>query len=440
VTRLRLKGLGRIGGGVRNCRVMFSAQSVLLPTLIIFALLGQPAISQAAGKRLAVLEFKGGSIKNEVLDAFADAVRGGAVDGLVGRGVQVMTRENMMVLLRDMGKKDCSEGDCEVETARNIGADFVVSGSVVFIDNTFVVTLKLHETQGGSLLATDRVEAKSQIEVLHQLSEHSRKLVAGYIGPHPAPSVTQAQPPSVPEPRIPAQPAQASGEIYIAADGPGKVTVDGQYKGSLPLDLTNQVPGTYRIRVELDDGTTDERDIEVGAGQIARVHIGSSPDAVAAVARKGSHFGFEIGGGPWLLGGGGTNSPGKFFGSGGGFLNLGLNPTVDFRVGLRLQIWSVGLLAFPVSFRFNIGSVYSITLGANMGYRWAHYFDGSSSFSERGLFLGPEISLLNFRFGRKGQFEVAAVQGLAWPMTTNLGDGHKGVIVLYNTFAFSMLF
>jgi len=61
-----------------------------------------------------------------------------------------MTRENMMVLLKDMGKKDCSEGDCEVETARNIGADFVVSGSVVRIDAAFVVTLKLHETKGAA--------------------------------------------------------------------------------------------------------------------------------------------------------------------------------------------------------------------------------------------------------------------------------------------------
>ena len=157
-------------------------------------LVGQPAISQTTVKRLAVLEFKGASIRGDVLDTFADAVRGGAVEALAGRRVQVMTRENMMVLLKDMGKKDCSEGDCEVETARNIGADFVVSGSVVQIDAAFVVTLKLHETKGGSLLATDQIEAKSQIELLRQLREKGRNLVASNVGPRPA------APPQVPEP------------------------------------------------------------------------------------------------------------------------------------------------------------------------------------------------------------------------------------------------
>ena len=149
-------------------------------------LVGQPAVSQTTSRRLAVLEFKGAAIKGDVLDTFADAVRGGAVEALAGRRVQVMTHENMMVLLKDMGKKDCSEGDCEVETARNIGADFVVSGSVVRIDAAFVVTLKLHETKGGSLLATDQIEAKSQIELLRQLREQGKNLVANNVGARPA--------------------------------------------------------------------------------------------------------------------------------------------------------------------------------------------------------------------------------------------------------------
>jgi sulfatase modifying factor 1 len=168
-------------------------RSLFLSALISLALVGQPAISQTPGQRLAVLELKGAKIEGEVLDAFADAVRGGAVEGLAGRRVQVMDRENMMVLLKEMGKKDCSEGDCEVETARNIGADFVVSGSVVRIDAAFVVTLKLHESKGGSLLATDQIEAKSKLEVLRQLREHGRNLVANNVGPRPAtPAVTPA--------------------------------------------------------------------------------------------------------------------------------------------------------------------------------------------------------------------------------------------------------
>ena len=152
--------------------------------LALFA--GSPALSQTPGKRLAVLEFNGAKTQGEILEVFADTVRGGVVQGLAGRGIQVMTRENMMVLLRAMGKNDCVEGDCEVETARNIGADFVISGSVVLVDQSFVVTLKLHESKGGSLLAVDQVSAQSQVEVLRQLREAGRKIVTDNLGPRPA--------------------------------------------------------------------------------------------------------------------------------------------------------------------------------------------------------------------------------------------------------------
>jgi formylglycine-generating enzyme required for sulfatase activity len=199
------------------------SRSLFLSTSIGLALVGQPAVSQTPGKRLAVLEFKGAKIEGEVLDAFADAVRGGTVEGLAGRRVQVMTRENMMVLLKEMGKKECSEGDCEVETARNIGADFVVSGSVVRIDAAFVVTLKLHETRGGSLLASDQIDAKSQLEVLRQLRDRGRNLVASNIGPR---SAAPVQPrPKEPEasattrpPRPAPQPALgcAAGQVAIS--------------------------------------------------------------------------------------------------------------------------------------------------------------------------------------------------------------------------------
>jgi sulfatase modifying factor 1 len=210
-------------------------RSLRLPTLIGLALavlLGQPAASGTVSKRLAVLELKGAKIEGEVLDAFADAVRGGAVEGLAGRGVQVMTRENMMVLLKEMGKKECAEGDCEVETARNIGADFVVSGSVVRIDEAFVVTLKLHETRDGSLLATDQIDAKKQLEVLHQLREHGRAIVANNIGPRPAPppvalppapepppAATSAAAARVPPPRPASQPARGCAANQVPIPG-----------------------------------------------------------------------------------------------------------------------------------------------------------------------------------------------------------------------------
>ena len=144
-----------------------------------------PVAVQTRGKRMAVLEFAGKNMDEDILMTFSDTVRGGALQGLEPHGVVVMTRENMMVLLRDMGKKECGEGDCEVETARNIGADYVISGKVVRIEQIYAVTLKLHETQGGSLLGTDTVEGSSQIDLLRSLREHSRQLVTAAFGPAP---------------------------------------------------------------------------------------------------------------------------------------------------------------------------------------------------------------------------------------------------------------
>lgn len=210
-------------------------RSLRLPALIGLAsavLLGQPAISETASKRLAVLEFRGSGIKDAVLENFADEVRGGAVEGLAGRGVLVMTRESMMVLLKEIGKKDCTEGECEVETARNIGADFVVAGSVVKIDEAFVVTLKLFDVHSAGVLATDRVEAKSQLEVSRRLREHGRALVANNVGPRPAPppvapprapeptpAATSAAAASIPPPRSAPQPARGCAANQVPIPG-----------------------------------------------------------------------------------------------------------------------------------------------------------------------------------------------------------------------------
>jgi len=97
-------------------------------------------------------------------------------------------------------------------------------------------------------------------------------------------------------------------------------------------------------------------------------------------------------------------------------------------------------VGIPVSLRFNIGSVYAIVVGANTGVRWTKYgscLDASGAKyscegpSEVGMFLGPEVSLLNFRFGQKRHLEMAAIQGCAVPL--------HGTSIFYNTFVFSML-
>jgi hypothetical protein len=117
-------------------------------------------------RRLAVLEF-GGPLETAVLAAMSDEARSAALEAVRAHRVTVMTRESMQVVLAEMGRSaQCVEGECEVETARNIGADLVVTGTVLRLDGVHVLTLKLHETARGTLLATASARGKTGLETL----------------------------------------------------------------------------------------------------------------------------------------------------------------------------------------------------------------------------------------------------------------------------------
>jgi hypothetical protein len=238
-----------------------------------------------------------------------------------------------------------------------------------------------------------------------------------------------------------------TGGLHVAADGPGKVTVEGQDKGTLPVDMAEMNPGTYRIRVELQDGTIEERDIEVAAGRITRIFVDRSPERVSWLARQGAHLALEAGVG--LL----VGKKGSWIGAqgnAGAFLNVGIVPVVDFRAGFRVRYGSLGalnsvtLLDIPVSFRFNLGTTYTIALGTTVGKRWTNGNSDPVLYPETGFFFGPELSLLTLRFGKKREFEVAAVQGVAFPLTSSRSDytvawGSSALDIFYNTFTFSMV-
>ena len=130
----------------------------------------------ATGTRIAVLEFRG-PMQTDLLATFADEARGAALDALRGSGATVMTRESTVLILKDMGRDStCVEGECEVETARNIGADFVITGEVIHVMDTYIATIKLHETGGGSLLGTERVQAPDPLALLEMIRPASTRL------------------------------------------------------------------------------------------------------------------------------------------------------------------------------------------------------------------------------------------------------------------------
>jgi hypothetical protein len=91
---------------------------------------------------------------------FADVVRGATLRAVPG--LRVMTRENLLVLLQASGKDAANcEGECEVDTGRRIGADAVISGEILKVGTHYKMSLKLHETREGRLLATTVASGKS---------------------------------------------------------------------------------------------------------------------------------------------------------------------------------------------------------------------------------------------------------------------------------------
>jgi len=79
-----------------------------------------------------------------------------------------MTRENILVLLRANGR-DLADGeaDCEIETARQIGAPYVVTADIQRLGSAYKLSLRLHRTHDGQLLGSATASVNS-VEALDE--------------------------------------------------------------------------------------------------------------------------------------------------------------------------------------------------------------------------------------------------------------------------------
>ena len=183
---------------------------------LALGLLSRPALAQGQ-PRVAVLELKGQLTRGQI-SVLSDKVRAGVLAGLQGKDYVVMTRESMAMLLKDMGI-DCLEveGECEVETGRNVGAAYVVSGAVEDVGGgLLLVSLKVHDTASGALKATGDVRGKEVIQLIDQLPAKVAQVMARAFGEggQMAPIVQQA-------PVAPGQPAQAQFNLNFGSGGGG---------------------------------------------------------------------------------------------------------------------------------------------------------------------------------------------------------------------------
>ena len=134
--------------------------SIRLITLLFWALflVAGPAYAE---ERLAILEFRNidNAMSRSEVGYIAEIFRDlGAKMGR--RGLSVMTKENILQLLPPGKTLEQCQGECEVETGRNIGADYVLSGEVRKLPEGlgYRLTAKIHQTRNGSLLSSEIYE------------------------------------------------------------------------------------------------------------------------------------------------------------------------------------------------------------------------------------------------------------------------------------------
>ena len=138
-----------------------------------------PGAKKLTGK-LAVLELHDfASLSKENTRYFTDVVRQAVLRAQPQ--LQVITRENLLVLLEATGRKleDC-EGECEVDTGRRIGADLIVSGEIQKVGSLFKISLRMHDTRSGQLLASAIGSGRTIEELDGAASSASRELMEAH--------------------------------------------------------------------------------------------------------------------------------------------------------------------------------------------------------------------------------------------------------------------
>ncbi len=157
----------------------WEARGGTVPAITPMARLAALRTPVVASGKLAVLDFRNSAndLASDNVRYFADVVRGATLKA--SPNLDVMTRENLLVLLQATGKDVAScEGECEVDTGRRIGADVVISGEVLRVGSRYKISLKLHDTHDGRLLSTGVASGKTVDELDEALESAATELLA----------------------------------------------------------------------------------------------------------------------------------------------------------------------------------------------------------------------------------------------------------------------
>lgn len=129
-------------------------------------------------QRIAILEFSNqAQLTEQESQYLSDLVRSEIRQLLSTSSFIIMTRENILDLLPpDSNMSECL-GECAIETGRNLGADFVITGNIVEYGNQYRVSLSLHETEVGNLLSSKHCGGTSLMDLESSIPHTAKELL-----------------------------------------------------------------------------------------------------------------------------------------------------------------------------------------------------------------------------------------------------------------------
>jgi formylglycine-generating enzyme required for sulfatase activity/TolB-like protein len=165
---------------------------ILILFMLVFINLGQ----SAEQKRVAVLSpHNKADLPDRDIEYLTDLVRTGALQELPTDRFVVLTKDQIVSLIpvekREL--KNC-EGPCELEIGRLIKADYLVTGTILKIEDQLRLTVNLYEVETGNLLDSNKASGTKTL----QLEEPIQKLTQAQFGKIPGSKTDQeAKKPSI---------------------------------------------------------------------------------------------------------------------------------------------------------------------------------------------------------------------------------------------------
>ncbi len=149
---------------------------IFLNIQVVFA----QKVSDKQAERMAVLQIQNQTKLSASDVSFLSTLLQEEIQVLGRNKFVVMTQENILTLLPPGQKLEDCMGTCEVDTGRLLGASYLVSAKLSYFGtqkNNLRLTIRLHETKTGELLASHNIKGTTAEDMEPQIKDLATKIL-----------------------------------------------------------------------------------------------------------------------------------------------------------------------------------------------------------------------------------------------------------------------